>query len=37
MDATYYYAALNDSEYAFAFSMTDTDKVYAEIENNLFR
>ncbi|CAD5114296.1 DgyrCDS3438 [Dimorphilus gyrociliatus] len=28
MDATYYYAALNDSEYAFAFSMADTDKTF---------
>ena len=25
--ATYYYAALNESEYAFAFSFSDTDKV----------
>ena len=26
--ATFYYAALNDSEYAFAFSLVDTDKVF---------
>ena len=25
--ATYYYAALYDSEYSFAFSLSDTDKV----------
>lgn len=25
--ATYYYAALHDSEYSFAFSFSDTDKV----------
>ena len=25
--ATYYYDALNDSEYSFAFSLLDTDKV----------
>ncbi|KAK2155924.1 hypothetical protein LSH36_227g06072 [Paralvinella palmiformis] len=26
--ATFYYAALNDSEYSFAFSLSDTDKVF---------
>jgi len=25
--ATYYYTALNDSEFAFAFSLSDTDRV----------
>ena len=25
--ATYYYAALNDSEFSFAFSLSDTDRV----------
>ena len=27
ISATYYYAALNDSEFAFAFSLSDTDRV----------
>ena len=26
--ATYYYAGLSDSEYSFAFSLSDTDKVF---------
>jgi len=26
-DFTYFYAALNDSEFGFAFSLTPTDKV----------
>ncbi|CAH1773823.1 unnamed protein product [Owenia fusiformis] len=37
MPGTYYYAAMNDSEYAFAFNLADTDKVFRRSQEPIER